>query len=435
MFSTTNVTIAEDWGMEVSTGMDTLDQSYGDLIRLDADGDSQEEIIRRIPLATAASSGGIDESSLQDLLFRFPNCLPIAAIDASYRDAVPVCRELATSAGYVDALFVNSHGRMTLVEFKLWRNPQARREVIGQILDYTQAIAKWGYEDLQREVSKALKKKGNVLFELIRENAPHTNEAEFVDNVTRHLKRGEFLLLIVGDGIREGVENIVNFVQQHSGLHFNLALVEAALYRDADDCTIIQPRVLSRTEIVHRIVVEGSVAHDDISELEEEPDDVLSDHQAENLQFWKAVLDEFSFSDVTVDVPAETTESSLYVKVRNSGHGDWGLSFVGYLSRRGSLAGCYFTCRKDIPQAVRIYEQIHGSLDELQVELGDELDSWTNPARRPRIGFRREVRFPLVGGGNESLGSDTAVEWMRVHLDRLVTVLHPRVQELLSGGN
>lgn len=50
--------------------------------------------------------------------------------------------------------------------------------------------------------------------------------------VARHLRRGEFLLLIIGDGIREGVESIVDFVQRHSGLHFNLALVEAALYRD-----------------------------------------------------------------------------------------------------------------------------------------------------------------------------------------------------------
>ena len=29
---------------------------------------------------------------------------------------------------------VNALGRLILAEFKLWRNPQARREVIGQIL-------------------------------------------------------------------------------------------------------------------------------------------------------------------------------------------------------------------------------------------------------------------------------------------------------------
>ena len=55
----------------------------------------------------------------------------------------------------MDALYINPLGRLILAEFKLWRNPQARREVIGQILDYTKELASWNYEDLQREVYNA----------------------------------------------------------------------------------------------------------------------------------------------------------------------------------------------------------------------------------------------------------------------------------------
>ena len=70
-------------------------------------------------------------------------------------------------AGYADTLHVNGSGRLTLSEFKLWRNPQARREVIGQILDYAKDLASWGYEDLQRQVSLATGKSGNVLYDLV----------------------------------------------------------------------------------------------------------------------------------------------------------------------------------------------------------------------------------------------------------------------------
>ena len=126
----------------------------------------------------------MDESTLQDLLFRHPQTLPIASIDAAYAGAVPVCRELNTQAGYVDALYVNPQGCLTLAEFKLWRNPQARREVIGQILDYAKEIATWNYEDLQREVSRTLKRTGNVLHELVRAADPEVDEAAFVDNVS-----------------------------------------------------------------------------------------------------------------------------------------------------------------------------------------------------------------------------------------------------------
>ena len=218
--------------------------TYGDLIRVNTDNGAIPEVLRHVPLGAGISSGGIDEATLQDLLFRFPETLPIAAIDPAYAGTVPVCKELTLPSGYADALYVNHLGRLTLAEFKLWRNPQARREVIGQILDYAKDLASWEYEDLQRQVSLALGKSGNALYDLVRQQSPDLNEAEFVDNVSRHLRRGEFLLLIVGDGIHEGAANIVDFVQRHSGLHFNLAMVEAALYRDVSNCLIVQPRVL-----------------------------------------------------------------------------------------------------------------------------------------------------------------------------------------------
>lgn len=208
------------------------------LIRLGPANENEIEIYERLYLGANVSEGSLSEATLQNLLFRFPETLPIAAIDPAYIGVVPVCKELRTPSGYVDALFVNPHGRLVLVEFKLWRNPEARREVIGQILDYAKDLASWDYADLQREVSLNTRSTGNVLFDLVRNENEVLNENDFVDNVSRHLKRGEFLLLIVGDGIQEGVENIVDFVQRHSGLHFNLALVEAALYRDASDGSV-----------------------------------------------------------------------------------------------------------------------------------------------------------------------------------------------------
>ena len=298
---------------------------YGDLIRLDPDGGSPDEALTRIPLDASAADGGMDERPLRNLLFWFPETLPIAAIDAAYQGAIPVCRELWTPAGYVDALYVNPAGRLTLAEFKLWRNPQARREVIGQILDYAKELTSWGYEDLQREASKTMGRAGNVLFELVRARLPDANEAEFVDHVTRHLRRGEFLLLIVGDGIREGVENIVDFVQRHSGLHFNLALVEAAVYRDGASRRIVQPRVLARTEIVRRVGYEDRIGSEAPPLDDTVDDEPLSERQQENLRFWQAVLRDYAFSDVTLEVPAATKGAALFVKVRNSGFGDSGL--------------------------------------------------------------------------------------------------------------
>lgn len=411
--------------------MKPLDRTYGELIRLDPSDSASAETLQRMPLGASAADGGVDEAFLQDLLFRFPQTLPIDAIDAAYAGAVPVCRELTTPAGYVDALYVNPLGRLTLAEFKLWRNPQARREVIGQILDYAKELASWGYEDLQREVSKTLRRTGNVLYELVREQAP--DEASFVDRVTRHLKRGEFLLLIVGDGIREDVEHIVDFVQEHSGLHFNLSLVEAALYSDHSGHVIVQPRVLARTEIIRRHVVEAGLASE-IADIEDDPE-TLSDQEAENARFWSAVLKDYAFLDVTMEVPPPTKGSTLYIKVRNSGAGGYGLCFGGYVHRGASLLGCYLTCRKGEASATRIFEEIEPALEGLQAEMGEDLTRWVNPAGRPRIGFKRKIKRGFLAGDDRSAEFCEAVSWMRDNLNVLVSTLHPRLQRMISADS
>ena len=411
--------------------MNVNNQTYGDLIRLDPGNQVDVETLRRIPLGTRVDDGGMDESSLRNLLFQFPRSLPVEAIDATYSNPVPICRELYTRAGYVDALYINALGRLILAEFKLWRNPQARREVIGQILDYSKELSSWEYDDLQREVSRALGRKGNIPYELVREQTPRVEQASFVDNVSRHLKRGEFLLLIIGDGIREGVENIVQFVQSHSGLHFNLALVEAVLYRDTANRIIVQPRVLMRTEVIRRVVLESGRVEDMVGD-DEETEDAPSDQQRENIRFWTAVLDDYAFSEVNVDVPNVTKESVLYVKVRGSGFGDYGLSFVGFLGRGDSKIGCYMSCRAKVHPAVEIYGDIEHSLDQLRTELGDELEHWKNKKGRPRIGFTRPTQFPLPTEESASGEFADAVEWMRERLEGLVSTLHPRLERMIS---
>jgi hypothetical protein len=84
-------------------------------------------------------------------------------------------------------------------------------------------------------------------------------EARFVDAVSRNLARGRFLLLIVGDGIQEGIEHLADFLNRTPQLGFTLGLVEMAMFR-LDDLKggqlLVQPRVVARTREVVRAIVE-----------------------------------------------------------------------------------------------------------------------------------------------------------------------------------
>lgn len=398
------------------------------LIALDADGDGAAQIIERVQLGATTADGGIEEAALQELLFRFPEALPISRIDPSYANAVPICLELPTRAGRIDALYANPAGRLTLVEFKLWRNPQARREVVGQILDYAKELASWRYEDLQGEVSKALGElAGNALYERVRTRDPDVNEADFVDNVTRCLKRGEFLLLVVGDGIREDIAKIVDFLRSHGGLRFKLALVEAAIYRDRGR-VIVHPRILAKTETVRRVVWDRAAGRSPDEETEGAEEN--SREKEENLRFWKATLRDYAFGDTSIDVPEATDEQMFCLRVKNTGHGGWALWFGGKIDRTGRAISCFLSHRRNSSIETEIFEKLAND-EEVRRELGDDLQDWKD-GTVPRLGFQREFQPACLAPNGDQVDFNAAVSWMREHLVRLVDTLHPRIQRMIA---
>jgi hypothetical protein len=189
--------------------------------------------LERLPRETASKEGTpYDEQWLQHLVHSHPELLPIKEIEPAFEPVIAVCTELPTPRGYIDNFFVTPTGNLLFAECKLWRNPEARRQVIAQVMDYVESIKSWGYADLEQAVRRAQLRddarpqKG--LYDHV-SGDQELEEAEFVDAVSRNLRLGRGLFFIVGDGIREETESLTAHLQAHPGLHFALALVELAL--------------------------------------------------------------------------------------------------------------------------------------------------------------------------------------------------------------
>src|SRR5262245_37196843 len=148
---------------------------FGDVFLPERDGATP---VRGERLAFGDTAGR-NEAWLRDTLFAHPDLLPLRDIDPSFGPLVPLCTELRTEVGPLDIAFINRFGRLTLVECKLWRNPEARRKVVAQTLDYARAISRWTYSDLQRQVAAASGRHGNVPFENTRARDPTLSEQQF----------------------------------------------------------------------------------------------------------------------------------------------------------------------------------------------------------------------------------------------------------------
>ncbi len=102
------------------------------------------QLVTRVPQGAARR-----EHVLRDLIYHNPTIMPVHELDPSYGRLFTVARELnIPGVGFVDVLLADERGRLVVVECKLWRNPQARREVVGQILGYARELSRYEYEDL-----------------------------------------------------------------------------------------------------------------------------------------------------------------------------------------------------------------------------------------------------------------------------------------------
>ena len=111
--------------------------------------------LQRRRLTRKAGKDSYDEDWLQSLLCQTPEILPTGEFDPAFFPAMPLCRELPTAAGPIDLAYVSDQGRLSIVECKLWRNPEARRDAVSQILDYAKEISRWSYEELNAAVCRA----------------------------------------------------------------------------------------------------------------------------------------------------------------------------------------------------------------------------------------------------------------------------------------
>lgn len=226
--------------------------------------DSSTDATAMIRADLRGTAGQYDEAWLQDLLHRMPSVIPIEQIEPGFGRLIPLCRELPLTigggrSGALDNIYVTPGGGLVLIEAKLWRNPEARRSVVAQAMEYAAAVFRLTYEELQTAVLRARSsetQKKASLFEIASSVEGSIDESEFVDAISRNLRRGRAIVAIVGDGIREDIAPLAELLQSHAGHRFTFALIELAVYQTPhSDVRVIIPSVLAQTALIERGVV------------------------------------------------------------------------------------------------------------------------------------------------------------------------------------
>lgn len=212
--------------------------------------DNNRSALTRIRLG----NGLHDESWLQALIHNHPAILPVSDIEPGFSDLIAVAREVPCGHGYIDNLYLTPSGDIVLVETKLWRNSQMRREVVAQVLDYVAALSRMGYEAFEAAVARG-QQGPTRLYDLVCDSPEALEEAEFIDAVSFNLRRGRMLAIVLGDGIRTETETLSDLLQSHAGAHFTFALVELAAWQSPTGDILVVPSTLAKTVMIERGIV------------------------------------------------------------------------------------------------------------------------------------------------------------------------------------
>ena len=197
-----------------------------------------------------------NEEELQKLVAEHPELLDgkqIRPDDA--RRWVVVNREMGiaetANAGAhwaIDLLIVDQDAVPTLAEVKRGSNPEIRRTVVGQMLEYAAHAQTWRVDELRRAFEESCSARGldpddKLAWLLQKEEAPDAEE--FWRQVYTNLAAGRLRLLFIADDIPEPLRRVVEFLNAHMP-EIEVLAVEIKQFRGGSTQTLV-PRVIGKT--------------------------------------------------------------------------------------------------------------------------------------------------------------------------------------------
>ena len=194
-----------------------------------------------------------DEDALQRLIAEHPELLDGEQIrPGDPRRWILVTREQgvpdtvgSTARWSLDHLLIDQDGVPTLVEVKRGANPEVRRTVVGQMLDYAaHAPQTWTIDELRRTFERSVDEPDEELRKLLLTDGELDSDA-FWEGVSTNLAAKRLRLLFVADAIPDELAHVVEFLNEQMP-NIEVLAVEIKQFRSFSMQTLV-PRVIGRT--------------------------------------------------------------------------------------------------------------------------------------------------------------------------------------------
>lgn len=183
------------------------------------------------------------EDYLQQYIYNNPDAVPVYEIDEDTRLLI-LAREFNTASGPIDALGIDQHGNIYLIETKLYKNPD-KRIVVAQVLDYGASLwrSSIDFNEFSAQLEKhVLKQFSTTLLEQIQSffNIDIEGAGTILDSIQTNLNNGTFKFVVLMDNLERRLKDLILFMNRNS--QFDVYAVELEYYKH-EDFEIIIPKL------------------------------------------------------------------------------------------------------------------------------------------------------------------------------------------------
>lgn len=189
------------------------------------------------------------EVGLQELLESYPRLLLAAGGPYANREIWTIGYEVPVPAGSIDLLMLDSAGEVWVVETKLRKNPEVKKQVVGQVLGYAACVAEWTADKLDAVALEYQAVRGDgestqSLLQRLGESVGMETAEEIIDKAADRIRQGDITAVVVVDEIPTTLQRTVEFVNEHST--FDLLAIQVEVI-EHEGTQFVIPRVTGST--------------------------------------------------------------------------------------------------------------------------------------------------------------------------------------------
>jgi len=172
------------------------------------------------------------EKELQNLIDRHPSILDaVPRLNGQDKSLYIVARELKVSSGRLDFFAIDAEGSLYVIETKLAENPELRRAVIGQVMEYASNLRDMGYDTFRAGLSCDLETTLAEHFSDESEDSEESLSASEYERVIRaNLEAGVFNIVVVTNNINFEIQKLFNYIDEVTRDSLNFIVLEVNKY-------------------------------------------------------------------------------------------------------------------------------------------------------------------------------------------------------------